>query len=102
MDRDIALTALFAQLPVIDDPPQNVTTGIGAAVDFSVQAAGTPPLTYQWWFDSSRLEGATNQSLPLSNVQLDQEGAYSVTVSNAYGGGPSLGDAHDHECVLRD
>jgi hypothetical protein len=86
VDRDKALAALFAQLPVIVEPPQNMATEIGSAVNFSVQAAGTPPLTYQWWFDSSKLDGATNQSLPLSSVQLDQEGTYSVTVSNTYGG----------------
>jgi hypothetical protein len=85
MNGNKSITAVFAQRAAIDQGPQDVIAEVGDTVSFNVHAVGTPPLRYQWWFDNSSLAGATNTSLTLSNVQLNQEGAYSITVSNAYG-----------------
>ena len=48
-------------------------------------AAGTPPLSYQWSFNSNNIVNATNATLTLANVQLTNAGNYSVTVTNLYG-----------------
>jgi hypothetical protein len=85
MNTNKAITAVFIQRPAIDQSPQNVIAEVGDTVNFSVHAVGTPPLTYQWWFNNSALAAATNTTLTLSNVQLNQEGTYSITVTNAYG-----------------
>src|SRR5436190_13653412 len=52
---------------------------------FSVQVAGSPPLSYQWRLYATNLPGATGSSLILSNVQAGQAGLYSVAVSNSVG-----------------
>lgn len=79
------LTALFAQQPAIDAPPQNVASEAGATVVFAVHAVGQSPLSYQWWFNNLALLAATNTTLILTNIQLTQEGLYAIVVSNAYG-----------------
>lgn len=81
-----------AVLTVTTDPPIIVTqpvsrTGfIGTNFTFSVSATGALPLTYQWYFNTNNpIDGATNASLTLTNIQKSQAGAYSVFVTNAYG-----------------
>ena len=86
MNGNKAITAVFTQSPAIDQSPQNVIAEVGDTMNFNVHAVGIAPLIYQWWFNNSKLAGATSTTLTLSNVQLNQEGSYSVTVSNAYGG----------------
>jgi hypothetical protein len=86
MNGNKAITAVFTQSPAIDQSPQNVIAEVGDTVNFNVHAVGVAPLIYQWWFNNSKIAGATSTNLTLSNVQLNQEGSYSVTVSNAYGG----------------
>jgi hypothetical protein len=71
-------------LEIIAQPTdQSVFQGRTAAV--SVKVLGAPPLGYQWFFNSNILAGQTTPILVLTNVQLAQQGYYSVTVSNASG-----------------
>ena len=74
-----------ASAPVISTHPQSQTVAAGSTVTFSVSAAGTQPLAYQWRRNGTNIAGATSSSLTLSNVQLAQEGGYSVIVSNSAG-----------------
>jgi uncharacterized repeat protein (TIGR02543 family) len=85
MNSNEAVTAVFAEPATIVQGPQNAATTSGGTVNFSVQAVGAPALFYQWWGNGSMLGTATNATLTLSNVQLSQEGTYSIVVSNAYG-----------------
>jgi hypothetical protein len=85
MNANKLITAVFAQPAAIDQVPQNVIAEVGDTVSFNVHAVGTPPLFYQWWFNNAKLAGATSTTLTLSNVQLNQEGTYAITVTNAYG-----------------
>jgi hypothetical protein len=64
--------------------PVSQTVGQGAQAFFSVSAVGLPPLTYQWYFGSNAVVGATNRWLSLTNVQFAQAGAYTVKVSNPH------------------
>jgi hypothetical protein len=57
----------------------------GTNVSLLATAFGTPPLLYQWQFNSNNIVGATNTLLSLVNVQAINAGVYSVVVSNAYG-----------------
>ena len=69
--------------------PLSQTVQVGSQAFFSVSASGAPPLSYQWYFGTNALAGATNQHLALNNVQASQSGTYTVTVTNAQGSATS-------------
>lgn len=69
----------------ITNQPKNVLTFQGGNAFFSVGAAGPAPFFYQWQHNGVDLPGANSSSLWLTNVQVNQSGAYSVRVANAYG-----------------
>ena len=69
--------------PVIQTQPASQTVTAGNSIMFSALADGTAPLSYQWQWNGMNIFGATNTSLTLFNVQLNQAGNYSVLVSNA-------------------
>ena len=77
--------------PTIVTQPSNQVLVVGGSAVFSVTAAGTAPLGYQWYKDAFKLtnsatvNGATNAGLALSNLQLTDIGNYSVVVSNNLG-----------------
>jgi hypothetical protein len=83
-------TSSVAQLVVLIPPsiviqPTNQTITAGSNASFLVNASGTTPLSYQWWFDGTNSVGANTNFLSLTNVQTGQTGGYSVVVSNAAG-----------------
>ncbi len=71
--------------PSITTQPVNQTVTAGNNANFSVVAAGTPPLSYQWQFNNANISGATTSTLPLANAQSANAGNYSVIVSSANG-----------------
>jgi hypothetical protein len=71
--------------PTIVSQPAALTVYTGQSATFSVTAAGSSPLSYQWSFNGTNIVNATNATLTLSNVQSSQAGNYSVLVSNSYG-----------------
>lgn len=54
----------------------------GATATFSVVAAGSSPLSYQWRLNGANLNGANGTALTLTNVQLAQSGSYTAQVTN--------------------
>jgi hypothetical protein len=76
IDYSIASLSILTQ-------PQSQDVQVGSTVTFSVTANGTPPLTYQWRFNSNPLTGATNSTLVLNQVQLTNSGGYSVVVTDS-------------------
>lgn len=71
--------------PTIIQQPVNTLAVEDGMATFTVTATGTEPLGYQWRFNENALPGATNATLTLTNVALEQAGNYSVIVSNAVG-----------------
>jgi len=71
--------------PLLVSGPTSLTVTNGADVSFLVEAAGSEPLSYQWFQDGAPLAGATNALLALINVQAAQQGAYVAVVSNLVG-----------------
>ncbi len=76
--------------PSITSQPQSVAVYPGSNATFSVQATGTAPLRYQWYFNgaplmANGLAAGFTQTLSLKNVKPIQAGSYSVKVSNDYG-----------------
>ncbi len=81
-----ALTVkVVAGPPALTAQPASQTNFVGAAATFSVTASGTPPFSYQWFFNSNALAGATNSTLVLSSLDFTNQGYYSVSVSNGIG-----------------
>ena len=78
------------QAPAISAQPTNQTVFVGQTVSFAVGAYGTAPLTYQWSFNGSPIESATNSSLSLASIQSSQAGGYSVQITNAIGSTNSI------------
>ena len=75
--------------PTITSEPTNQTVVVGQTATLSVTATGTPPLSYQWGFDTTNMAGATNAILVLPDVQPTNAGVYAVVVGNLAGSMPS-------------
>jgi hypothetical protein len=71
--------------PSILQQPTNLVVASGSDAGFSVQAAGMGTLSYQWYFESNAMVGATSDVLQLTAVQSNHVGAYRVAVSNQGG-----------------
>jgi hypothetical protein len=71
--------------PAITVQPRSQSVSLGANVTFRVSATGTPPLSFQWLWNSTPAEAATTNTLALTNVNLAQAGDYIAIVSNAGG-----------------
>jgi pectate lyase len=72
--------------PSIVNPPTSLIVTQGQPAAFSVQAAGTAPLGYQWYFNTNTLLGGqTSSNLNIGSAQATNAGMYSVRVSNVGG-----------------
>jgi hypothetical protein len=83
-------TSIVAILKVITPPsitiqPQSKTVTAGNSVTFSVVAAGTSPLSYQWFWNGSPIGGATGAAYTIASVQPSNAGVYKVNVNNPEG-----------------
>jgi len=76
---------------ITTQPAAEVTVFPRETVTLTVEASGDEPLNYQWAKDGAGIEGATESSLVLENVQPTDAGTYTVTVSN--GGGSVTSEA---------
>ena len=90
----------LAERPIITAPPQEKAFP-GKPVSFTVQAAGTEPLRYQWqwkpvldgvssgeWQNVSSggsAQGADTATLTYSNIEACREGLYRCVVTNIVG-----------------
>jgi glucose/arabinose dehydrogenase len=72
--------------PTITQQPLNLTVDTGSIVEFSVDAAGTFPLTYQWLRDGQPIRNATASVYYVAPAGPADNGAqFQVVVSNPYG-----------------
>jgi hypothetical protein len=72
-------------VPSIVTQPASQTGECGGSVAFSVGVTGDGPLSYQWYFGSMSIAGATDNMLVLGGLSLANAGSYSVVVGNAGG-----------------
>ena len=71
---------------IIRQPVGSQTVAIGSTVSLSVRANGSlEPISYQWYFGTNAIAGATNATLTLANIQQSQSGTYTVVLSNMEG-----------------
>jgi hypothetical protein len=71
--------------PFFISQPVSQSAGMGTTVTFSAIVDGVPPFSFQWELNGTNINGATNSTLSLSNVQTTNDGAYSLVVTNIYG-----------------
>ena len=64
--------------------PTNQAVYVGADPTLRVAVLGQTPV-FQWSLNGTNIAGATNSYLTLTNIQLSDAGAYSVSVSNIFG-----------------
>jgi hypothetical protein len=75
-----------AVAPTIGTQPANQTVTAGQTASFSVVAAGTAPLTYQWQKGGTAISGATSASYTTpATVDSDNGATFTVVVSNSAG-----------------
>lgn len=75
-----------AVAPTISTQPANQSVMEGATATFSVTAAGTAPLTYQWKKGATAITGATTSSYTTpATVAGDNGASFTVTISNSAG-----------------
>ena len=85
-----------ADPPRITSHPQQANDAVpGRPIEFTVQATGTEPLTYEWQWkpageESSseewqRFPGADSPKLTISSVEKSNEGSFRCAISNCAG-----------------
>jgi hypothetical protein len=81
--EDLSVPALMP--PGFLTQPSSQSVSVGANVAFTADVSGTRPLSFQWRFNGTNLDGATGSPLSFTNVQLAAAGTYDVLVGNPAG-----------------
>ena len=76
------ITLNFGYPPVITSQPADLRLPTGTNAVLGVLATGTPSPAYQWLKNGAKVAGATNSSLTLRNLTVNNSGSYCVVVSN--------------------
>ena len=72
-------------VPIITTQPQPQSNFIGNSVTFNVSSLSSLPTTNQWFKNNSSLNGQTNSTLTITNIQLGDATTYRVLVGNSNG-----------------
>lgn len=81
-----AVIVVLPTLPTIALQPSSQSVDAGQQATYSVQANGSPPLSYQWQRDGSDIPGAVADSFTTSPAGAADDGArFRVVVRNAAG-----------------
>jgi hypothetical protein len=84
--KDLTQADAFQNVPpTITTGPVSITRFAGETATFSVEAAGTGALTYQWKLNGNPIANATNATYSISSVKDTDQGQYVVVVTNAGG-----------------
>jgi len=79
------ITVTVIQPASIVSQPEGGRAGHGETVTLNVVAAGTEPISFQWYHGDELIEGATESTLVLADLQAADSGTYHVVVSNLAG-----------------
>jgi len=81
-----AATLVVHYPPSITTQPLSQTVRVGSNVTFTVGAEALPEPSYEWRFNGVPIDGANAAAYTRFNVQTNDSGLYSVSVSNVVGG----------------
>lgn len=85
----VARLTVRPMAPAIVFQPSDTSVVCGESTLLETAAEGTGLLQFQWFFEGTPLEGATNRTLLLPRVTPASAGAYWVTVTSEYGAATS-------------
>lgn len=72
-------------VPTFTVQPTGAVVRVGGQHLFEALAVGDDPIVYQWYFNGSAIEGATDPTLGVSNLTAAASGTYAVLASNLVG-----------------
>ena len=78
------ITVASISPPVITTQPISLTSTSGSSLTLSSNSTGSNN-TYQWNFNGVAIAGATSQNYTISNLNTNQVGNYTVSISNSAG-----------------
>ncbi|MFM1769796.1 MAG: hypothetical protein RJA22_2325 [Verrucomicrobiota bacterium] len=91
VDQVVFVSSLTPVAPSITTQPLSQGVGEGGSVTFTVAAAGTSPMSYQWLLNGTPIAGANAPSHTLVSVTPAQAGVYSCFITNVAGSVTSAG-----------
>src|SRR5438128_2916034 len=91
--RTLACSLLLASIlnsanaqPVITNQPTAQSVSLGASTKFQISAtSASPPIRYQWRLALANLDGRTNATLTLTNIQVINAGDYDAVLTDGSG-----------------
>ena len=81
--NSLAATLTVVIPPRLTTQPVSRIVTIGDAVTFTSAATGAGGLRFQWLFNGTNIVGATNDTLTLTGLRIDQSGSYRVSVTDS-------------------
>jgi len=81
----VATLTVLTNLNIINDPYGPITRNVGSKAAFRVVANGALPIAYQWFKGTTALNGQTNDTLWLNNVQNSDAANYHAHVAGPFG-----------------
>ena len=85
-----AISIAAADPVTITNQPKNLTVLEGAPYVLSVGTDGTAPITYAWFRNGTRIEGASEAKITAPKATMKDDGAkFHVVVSNTSDGKPA-------------
>ena len=84
IESDMAPLSLLSQ-PTITNQVRLMNLRAGSPLILSIEAAGTPPLSYRWTKGSEFVQEGSEAELFVPSATLGDAGVYTVVVSNEFG-----------------
>jgi hypothetical protein len=89
---DVTIVALIPA-PTITEALSNQTVGVGTVVTFSASATAAGPMTIQWYYETTAIQGATNTFLTVTAAE-SAVGVYTATFTD-------VGGSNSTSCLLK-
>lgn len=71
--------------PIVVNQPISQVVSVGYPATMSVTASGAPTLAYQWYKDTTLIQGAIGSTYTIPVTAFSDSGYYHVTVTNSFG-----------------
>jgi alpha-tubulin suppressor-like RCC1 family protein len=79
-------SASLSMVPILlQVHPEDRVAFLGRAIEFSAEARGQEPISYQWEFNADAIPGGTNSTLTVAASHWEQQGEYRVVATNTFG-----------------